>query len=36
MSNIWFTSDLHLGHQKVSEIRGFDSVEAHDVAISEK
>lgn len=27
---IWYTSDLHLGHKLVSEIRGFDSVYEHD------
>lgn len=31
--SIWFTSDLHLGHQKVAEERGFDNPDAHDVAI---
>lgn len=30
MSKKFFTSDLHFGHQKVSEIRGFDTTEAHD------
>ena len=30
---VWFTSDLHLGHRFVAELRGFDSVEAHDQAI---
>lgn len=30
---IYLTSDLHLGHLKVSQIRGFDSVEAHDFTI---
>ena len=33
MSNIWFTSDLHLGHGKVSEIRGFETPLAHDMTI---
>lgn len=33
MSNIWFTSDLHLGHEKVATLRGFDSVAEHDRAI---
>lgn len=27
---VLFTSDLHLGHRTVSEIRGFDSIEEHD------
>lgn len=30
MSNIWFTSDLHFGHEKVAGIRGFDKTEDHD------
>lgn len=30
---IWFTSDLHLGHPRVAELRGFKSVEEHDQAI---
>lgn len=30
----FFTSDLHFGHRKVAELRGFDSVEMHDAAIS--
>lgn len=34
MSNIWFTSDLHLGHEKVAELRGFESTMAHDYAVS--
>lgn len=32
---VWFTSDLHLGHRKVAELRGFDSVISHDLAIAE-
>ncbi|WP_263730005.1 metallophosphoesterase family protein [Cellulomonas sp. SG140] len=31
--NIWLTSDLHLGHEKVATIRGFRSQLAHDDAI---
>ena len=27
---VLFTSDLHLGHRTVSEIRGFNSIEEHD------
>lgn len=30
MSSIWYTSDLHLGHEKVSEIRGFEDTYDHD------
>jgi len=35
MSNIWFTSDLHLGHRLAAEKRGFTSVEDHDNTIIE-
>lgn len=35
MGATYFTGDLHLGHQKVAEIRGFDSVEDHDQAVLE-
>jgi calcineurin-like phosphoesterase family protein len=27
---VWFTSDLHLGHEKLAEIRGFDTIAEHD------
>lgn len=30
---IWFTSDLHFGHDKVARFRGFDSTPAHDQMI---
>lgn len=30
MSEVWFTSDQHFGHQMVSELRGKDSVTQHD------
>lgn len=33
MSDVWFTSDLHLGHRLAAEKRGFASVAEHDVAI---
>lgn len=29
----WFTSDLHLGHEKVAELRGFPNVRKHDSVI---
>lgn len=32
----YFTSDLHISHSFVSEIRGFDSVEEHDAHIKDK
>lgn len=35
MSRIYFTSDLHFGHEKVAGLRGFDSTEAHDDALCE-
>lgn len=30
MPNIFFTSDLHFGHSRVAEIRGFASLQDHD------
>nr|WP_280185449.1 MULTISPECIES: metallophosphoesterase family protein [Nocardia] len=37
MSAIWFTSDLHVGHRLVAELRGFgDDVDAHDAALAEQ
>lgn len=30
MSEVWYTSDIHLGHRKVSEIRGFEDTDDHD------
>lgn len=33
MANVWFTSDLHFGHRKVAELRGFERVFDHDVAV---
>lgn len=35
MAEIWRTSDLHFGHPKVSEIRGFSSTGEHDAAVFE-
>lgn len=29
----WFTSDLHFGHEFISKLRGFDSVDEHDKAV---
>lgn len=31
----WFTSDLHLGHEKVARLRGFETTDAHDTVILE-
>lgn len=36
MSKVFYTSDLHLGHKKVSEIRGFWTTEEHDAALIEQ
>lgn len=36
MSNVYFTSDLHIGHAKVAAIRGFESVDHHDAWIAAK
>jgi len=33
MSRVLYTSDLHLGHQKVAEYRGFASTDEHDAAV---
>lgn len=33
MAAVFFTSDLHLGHPYLAELRGFDSVAEHDEAI---
>ena len=33
MGTTWFTSDLHLGHPFVAELRGFADVERHDRVI---
>ncbi|HJC86128.1 MAG TPA: metallophosphoesterase family protein [Candidatus Corynebacterium faecigallinarum] len=33
MGQQWFTSDLHLGHRFVSDLRGFDDTEEHDRVI---
>ena len=33
MSRIWYTSDVHFGHKKVSELRGFNDTVSHDEAI---
>lgn len=34
MSKVWYTSDIHFGHKKVSEIRGFSDTISHDEAIA--
>lgn len=30
---VFYWSDLHLGHNKVAELRGFSTTEDHDAAI---
>lgn len=30
---VWFTSDLHIGHERVAKIRGFNSAQDHDTEI---
>lgn len=35
MSLVYFTSDLHLGHEMAAEIRGFENLREHDDAIIE-
>lgn len=34
MGSTWFVGDLHFGHHKVSEIRGFSTTQDHDLAIT--
>lgn len=34
MTAIWFTSDLHIGHIKVAELRGFTSTAEHDAVLA--
>lgn len=36
MPEVWFTSDLHLGHTTVATIRGFSSVREHDETICDR
>ena len=33
MSTVFFTADLHIGHKKVSQLRGFKTPEEHDAHI---
>lgn len=35
MPNVWFTSDLHLGHPFVAKLRGFDDPNDHDATLEE-
>lgn len=36
MSNIWFTSDLHIGHTPIAALRGFSTVAAHDATLADR
>lgn len=36
MAKVFLTSDLHIGHPRLSRTRGFDSLEEHDEFILEK
>ena len=33
MPATWFIGDLHFGHEKIAQLRGFDDVDAHDTMI---
>ncbi len=33
MTAVWFTSDLHLGHRFLAELRGFESTTEHDEVV---
>lgn len=35
MSATWFVADLHFGHERVANIRGFEDDEKHDIAVTE-
>jgi calcineurin-like phosphoesterase family protein len=34
MSNLWLTSDTHLGHKFVSRLRGYETPDEHDAALA--
>lgn len=36
VSEVYYTSDWHLFHQKLADVRGFDSISDHNEAIAEK
>jgi len=36
MPGLWLVGDTHFGHEKVSQIRGFDSTAAHDESIVQR
>lgn len=35
-SETWYTSDLHLGHDLVAQLRGFHTTEAHDAELARR
>lgn len=35
MTTVWHTSDLHVGHRMVAELRGFDDPVEHDAALAD-
>jgi calcineurin-like phosphoesterase family protein len=36
MAAIWYTSDLHFGHEKVAGLRGFNDTDYHDEHVTDK
>ncbi|WP_063831996.1 metallophosphoesterase family protein [Nocardia otitidiscaviarum] len=36
MTGIWFTSDLHVGHVRVAELRGFPTTAEHDTELARR
>ena len=36
MTGIWFTADIHVGHAKVAELRGFPDTDSHDQALAQR
>lgn len=36
MTQVWFTSDLHIGHKNIALTRGFDADDAHDAFLALK
>lgn len=36
MTQVWFTSDLHIGHKNIALTRGFDAADVHDAYLALK
>lgn len=36
MTQVWFTSDLHIGHRNIALTRGFDAADVHDAFLALK